>query len=377
MELNKLEKTTLLASLMLLTITITMASNVIYINLNNNQLQEKNLKVCLQLDVYDSEGNLRESRTKEDDLVLNNFGVLFSSILKDVTGVYTKSFVKTTGGAATVYIRYAEIMGFWEGIADTDCGQIGIGTGTTTPTVSDYNLETQVEGWTDAGDPAYSNGNITMSASISISENNEITEAAFMMEDGQNTALVVMFHDTFNAVSVTNGDSLVATYTLVLAEEFTDNFGRLFAGLLGGIDNEESSKTVWVIDVDSNNVTVITRSGETTEPMHYALDMALDVPVCGIKIGTGTTAVDRTDIDIETQVESIASVGSSSYYGGNVTMSSVFIASASRAVTEAGLFLEVRDNGGTSRQILLWRDVFSAENIVDGEAITITFDIRS
>ena len=378
LELNKIEKTTLLASLMLLTITIAMASNSFYINLkNNNQLQEKNMQVCLQLDAYDSEGNLRESRTKEDDLVLDNFGMLLSSILQDINVNFYKYFTKTIDTQVAVFVRHTEVNGFWEGVSSTDGGQIGIGTGTTTPTVSDYNLETQVEGWTDVGDPVYSDGNITISASITISENNNITESAFMMEEGVTSAWVVMFHDTFNMVSVYNGDSIVVTYTIMLSEEFTDNFGRLFAGLLGGIDDNEASKTVWLIDVDSNNVTVITRSGVATEPLHWALDVSLDVPVCGIKIGTGESALNRENIDLETQVESIACVGSSSYYGGNVTISSVFIASASRAITEAGLFLEVRDNGGTSRQVLLWRDIFSAENIVDGEAITITFDIRS
>ena len=384
MKLNTTEKTIMAFSVSLILISVLLLNSLVQSSITKADGQvfsSSNFKVNLNIDVYGSDGALKSSKLKEDDLVLDNFGELLRAMFKNVDGYVSTTasdFIRDSGAGTAMNVRYLEVIGFWEGQSGDDGAFIGIGTGTTTPLVSDYTLEAEVETRNEVGDSVYSDGNVTISTSIACTGTANITEAGLYLQDGTNNYSWMLFRDTFGTVAVVNGDSIVITYTIMLSTEFTDNFGKILAGMLSGITDNEATKTYSLTDVDGNSITVNYASGEATEPVNWVFDMTgMGTPLVGIGIGTGTTSPARADYALETQVEAITGVTALTYNGGNCSLSSVHVTSASRAITETGLFMFVRASGGVSEQILLWHDTFTAENVGDGEAITTTLQMSA
>lgn len=327
----------------------------------------KNIRVALTVQAFDSNGNLKAERCKDDDLVLTNWGEYWSIVFSDTQGLLTN----TAGvDSQNIFGRYIEVVGLWEGTSTADGGHIAIGTDDTAPQASDYALGLIKEDYTPLQLWSYANGNVTFSTTITVSDTYDCKEAGFFQEI--NLVDVMFFHDTFSPISVVSSDTVVITYTVVLSEEFTDNFGRLLESWVAPVDDEEASQTQWFIDDGENNITVTTKSGLSTEPTVWMLDTTVTLPYSGIKIGTGTTSPARDDFNIETEVESIHDV-IAGYVGANTTISAHFIVTLDREITEAGFFMEFFDNTSASRGVMMWRETFTAESVTEGNVCAITF----
>ena len=382
LNLNKTEKITVCVSFALLLVSSLLFSGLLKIETSKPfvGLDENGLQVTLNVKVYDANGNLKAEMCKDDDLVLSNFGNLLAGVFEDLDGngnYPPDSFTETDSTTSNILCRYTEVVAFWEppgsGISG---GHIGIGNGTNAPAISDYNLQTQILAWEEVGDPTYSTGNVSLSATFTSDDSYNITEAGFLMKT-DTELLILMFRDTFNAVEVVATDTVTVTYVIMLSSGFTDNFGNFLTGLLGSITTGEASKTFWMVDENEVNATYISRSGIVTEPLHWFLDGNLGSPIGAIKIGIGTTATARDDFNLQTVVEVTRTVNAPTYTGGDVTITCNHILSDDRDITEAGFFLKSRDNAGNIRSILMWRDVFSAESFNDGDVVNTVFSVTS
>jgi len=97
-----------------------------------------------------------------------------------------------------------------------------------------------------------------------------------------------------------------------------------------------------------------------------------------IGIGTGTTAANVTDTDIETEIttgggertDSAVSRTTTDVTDDTATLINTFNFTSTFAVTESGV-LNADDGGG----VLLCRQVFSAINVVNGDSLQVTWDI--
>ncbi len=99
-----------------------------------------------------------------------------------------------------------------------------------------------------------------------------------------------------------------------------------------------------------------------------------------IAIGTGSTAVDQTDVKLGTESTGALARGvATEKTWSNVTsgipqivMKKTFTANGNAAVTESGLFNSTTVNGSG----MLARNVFTAVNLTDGDSITITWTFK-
>ena len=90
-----------------------------------------------------------------------------------------------------------------------------------------------------------------------------------------------------------------------------------------------------------------------------------------IEQGTGTTAADKADTDIETPAgEARAQATASQAAADTNQWVATITATGSRAVTEAGLF-----NDATAGTLLI-RSVFAAINVVTDDSIQFTFTLQ-
>jgi len=107
---------------------------------------------------------------------------------------------------------------------------------------------------------------------------------------------------------------------------------------------------------------------------------ALNSPWDVIAIGTGSTAVDQTDVKLGTESTGALARGvATEKTWSNVTsgipqivMKKTFTANGNAAVTESGLFNSTTVNGSG----MLARNVFTAVNLTDGDSITITWTFK-
>ena len=369
---NKSEKIMLASSFSVILLTVLLLSNTV-VQPKLSSTTSNSLKVYLNIDVYDVNGVLKDSRYKPDDLAMNNFGLWVSSLVTSPDIAVTATFTRESAGSDAVGVRHSYIYGFTRGLSGTDGGFIAVGTGTTSPTITNNDLEAEVFTKVEVGDSTYSNGNVTIIGTVPCTSSQNITEAGFYMQNGITNYNYLMFRDTFSDITVVDTDTIVITYTLMLSNEFTDNFGKILCGMLSSIDANEPTKNYTLSDVDGNSITVNYASGEGASPTTWVFDTTYGVsPMVGIGIGTGTTAPDHSDYSLETQVETITSMVRPSYDGGNVTVTAVHVTTGSRAITEVGLFMYVRTTGGDPEQVLLWHDTFTAENVGSGEAVSTT-----
>lgn len=96
-----------------------------------------------------------------------------------------------------------------------------------------------------------------------------------------------------------------------------------------------------------------------------------------IAVGTGTTAANASDTTLQTESASsglsrgaaTASRTTTDVTNDTATLSKTFSVTGSVAVTESGVF------NASSSGVLLCRQVFSAINVVNGDSLTITWNI--
>jgi hypothetical protein len=382
MEFNKSEKTLMAVSTIILVLSGALLVNALYLNNHSThnividalQKDIKNIRTVLQVDVYDVEGNLRESRLKDDDLILDNFGNWMSGWFEDATNV-GKTLKRTSGSTTSVGVKSTSPSFCWT--ANYDVGAMaGVGTGTTAPTTGDYDLETQIGDWTKINNPTYADGNITFGCSIQSPTAQDITEAGVIWTYSDQSIQFLVLRDTFSAVSTGEGESITLTYTIVLGSGFTDNFGNILAQCFEYTEDSTNDDYIYLIDYGNVNRTCRVQYDDNVGVFRVPPTR----PSTGIWIGTGTTAPDRSDYHLVTPVESLFGVSEPSWNtgdGGNATVSATIRVTANREITEAGFYQRTYATDSTSILVLLWRTTFAAESIASGEYCTITFGIYS
>lgn len=184
-------------------------------------------KTCskLVIKVFRKDGSLKGKRVVEDDLLLDNW-IKYLQIVSVVqpTLVNTvgdsKTFQNTRqvgdeGSGATVADYYSKIC---------DSHKIKVGTGTTGPSRSDYQLGSPVLGTTSVSE-AVTNRNIKWSASITSTASYDITEAGFLahiwcdatVQSPDINAVYNWFlfiRETFTAISVADGETISVSFKI-------------------------------------------------------------------------------------------------------------------------------------------------------------------
>jgi len=171
---------------------------------------------------------------KENDLVLRNlvrfFYALFANYagtdgpsitVTDVTGAsYTGNLSSTLGSTAVRYVTYWYNMG---GLGDANTG-IVIGTGTLSPTRTDYNLQAKISHGTGAGQIYYNQQTYESLDDTSFRLNREFTnagsnlsvsEAGLIHTTGISGGMrtLLLLRDTFTPINVTAGNGIRVRYT--------------------------------------------------------------------------------------------------------------------------------------------------------------------
>jgi len=175
----------------------------------------KTPRVELKVEVRDREGRLVGVRSKESDLILNNFKEMLAGIWAPRTSVgVTRALVHDGGAAVDVNMLLTSPL-FNTGAESG--AVIGVGTSTVAPTRDDYKLGAPVKG----GTPTLTVGADYVSWAISL----VLDAAADIAEAGMSCVYCradnilswfLMFRDTFTPISVPAGGTISVTYTLTL-----------------------------------------------------------------------------------------------------------------------------------------------------------------
>jgi hypothetical protein len=164
---------------------------------------------------------------KDNDLILDNFGLFMASFIAAYTGAASLSVpvtLKDTGGAnrtVSVWNATASTIATSSYLQNVGC-LIGVGTGTTPAARGDPNLETQVGSWTPlGGNSTWTSGagTVTFAGSVLIAGGATVTEAGLeiILRDTGNVIRNVLFlHDVFDGVPVGVGKYAHVAYTLQL-----------------------------------------------------------------------------------------------------------------------------------------------------------------
>jgi len=155
-------------------------------------------------------------------------------------------------------------------------------------------------------------------------------------------------------------------------DPFNQNFVNLLAGLFTNCGNVQKSITM-------------TDTGGTARSF-YIMSVTYpdycDLYATGnsILIGSGTTAFSLSNYALATQVASAASSSPTESVVGNrinITISASFSISSAVTISEVGYVRNLNDAGGTTRTILLMRDVLSTPiSAAAGDTVTVNYIIR-
>jgi len=192
------------------------------------------LKVELRVEVRDKRGKLVGVREKEGDLILNNLRDALATLLKPYedlpSSARRNADVVLQDGTVGYYPVWANAaIGSGYGLNFTGAQKdpswpigvrIRIGTSTVAPARDDYKLGAEVA----YGTPTQTVGAdyISWAVSITLAVAADIAEAGmscfFQLGFGELTATceVLLFRDTFTAVSVPEGGTISVTYKLTL-----------------------------------------------------------------------------------------------------------------------------------------------------------------
>jgi len=180
-----------------------------------SEYRRNQLKLTLQIQVFDPEGELIDERKVGEDLMLDNFKNLIAAIFYPETSSLTTASVKDTGGVS----RTLEVLlstAYFGGTSPTGV-RIVVGSGTTTPARTDYKLESQVAekvpAQSIAADAISWQAEILFTTSVTLSEAGMIgkyySAAAAALVD------VLLFRDLIDpALSIPAGGKCRITYTL-------------------------------------------------------------------------------------------------------------------------------------------------------------------
>lgn len=163
---------------------------------------------------------------KDNDLLLDNFGLLLAAFIAPYTGsagIISGCTIKDTAGAThPVYVWYSSTSSIINRDYRASGWLVGVGNNVspTAPARTDYNLQTQVGSWSPISAPGIwtsAAGTVTFTGSVLLAGGATVTEAGVeaILErgDGTATATYLMFHDTFTGVPVAAGKYAHAAFT--------------------------------------------------------------------------------------------------------------------------------------------------------------------
>lgn len=339
----------------------------------------------LEVTVRDKDGNIKDTRLKVGDLILTNFAEAFRGVISDITTsgetkYVTATYFKDEGGTTrsavvkSAFTSSTGQSGFW-GQESTlyPNTALAVGTGTNSPVVGNTDLQTEVESknliQTDA---VYASGNVTFYGTVPITDTHTITEAGVYRRLAASSTYnyYLFIRDTFSGISVVASDTVTLSYTLVLGDGFTDNFGEILASFFP--KNAVSSQTLSLTDDTGASFNTYIYGYQTNQ---WLFDTDVGTVGAFMRIGEGTTSPTRSDFDVETQVEGDAETDTSPIYENNInyTTQATWQVTADRDVTEVGYFLRTKSTAGVNTDYMIYRDTFTLTPITIGREITVSF----
>lgn len=155
---------------------------------------------------------------------------------------------------------------------------------------------------------------------------------------------------------------------------FTDQAGGMIAALMMSPTRGSGEPPTVSIGKDTGNTARSAKIYTTSNWMTYYNNYGIRVGV-----GTGVGAAARTDYTLGTQVGSWTAPGANGVYSsvsGAITLAGNVVIVAGATVTEAALTCDVRDNGGTMRQMMICRDVYEGVVIGAGNSAHCAYTIQ-
>lgn len=178
-----------------------------------------NLRVGLEIEGRDKNGEVIKRTCKDRDMILDNFKLLFlSGLLGEAADVPTKN---EAGGAQTICGNIVHFGDAPVNYALHTAGRVlAIGTGTTAPARTDYCLETKVDETTLVSKSVGADY-VQFYGALAIAAGADITEAGLFLMchkhiegNWQATAKILMFRDTFDPITVPPLGTITMTYTI-------------------------------------------------------------------------------------------------------------------------------------------------------------------
>jgi len=156
-------------------------------------------------------------------------------------------------------------------------------------------------------------------------------------------------------------------------DPFNQNFVNLLAGLFTNCGGVQKSITMTDTGGTARSFYLMGGASSGTYYDLYATGNS-------ILIGSGTTSFSLSNYALATQVASAASSSPAESVVGNsinITISASFSISSAVTISEVGYARNLNDNGGTTRTILLMRDVLSTPiSAAAGDTVTVNYIIR-
>jgi len=335
-----------------------------HLNLSTVFNLKNDVNLALNVTVRDPSGKVIASVYQPHDLITNNFYYLMLYPLL-VSG-YPSSWdvVNTAGTSESVCYTSCTTSLQTSGIPPL----LAIGSGTTAPAATDYELTTLVTNMpTVAKTQTYYGSNsitLTVSSTAVLTTATTISEAGYEVELG-NGNYVLIAHDTFTGVSVPAGGAITVAYQWAFGDPnqvWMANYMNWMVGVVGAYTTCTGTSFNTCYN-GYNYLEYTSTSGSTGDKATNAISQG--VYIFSLCVGTGTTAPAWTQYNLVSQVGSCVSVSSPAYSAGSNTVyisASISIPSSS-TITEVGL-----ENGG----ILCLRSTFSGIVVSGGQTVTIT-----
>ena len=190
-------------------------------------------RINIGLKVYETDypmgppNNPEKVMCKENDLILDNFGLWLSSFfVPGSQNPYTAVSVKDTGNTSRNVSAWGSTstnvaVSQYQHSVNLACS-VGVGTGATAAARTDYNLQTQAGSWTAlGGGSAWTSaaGNVTFAGSVFLSAGATVTESGVIVDwNGTDNVSrrVLIFHDVFSGVAIAAGKYAHVAYTIQL-----------------------------------------------------------------------------------------------------------------------------------------------------------------
>lgn len=299
------------------------------------------------------DGEVISETWKENDLILSNYA---NFTLMQLTCLDNVISVKDESGNSDKYERFSYA---------TSNSKIAIGNGTTSPTFTDYKLESETHRNTISDWALTTSGtsyNITATTSFTFSASYSITEAGWVAGISHVSDDVFMTRDTFTAQEMNDGDTLSVSIIMEFTGGITDNYGEYIIDVLHGDDESEHPE-----DLDGN---------ERSADYYYWGASAK------MRIGSSSTAFALTDYSLGNQ-KYIDNFDSSDQYiydvsgnDCNLTVIGYFTIDDSYEgdIYEVGVSNPIRTSGGDPNlyHILLCREVLESPwNVSEGDTISV------